>query len=302
MATSQPLGLLLQYGCRSVASLILALVISWKLSLVTLAGIPIFSSIIAYLSTKIKPSLTAQQAELTHVSKIANNAIASIDTVKCLNGQTFELRNFASRIEQSAIHYLRQARLNSTQIALIRWMMFGMFVQGFWYGSYLARTENLSSGDVITTFWACTTAAQSIEQVLPQVIVMEKGKLASVILKRMMGERAKDAIGSEVNGKVFPKLCVGDIEVNNVSISKGGMRCKQDSHLSALPSNIYAGVVFISIATRNLCFKPVNILLPGWRDNVCHRKKWLREKHPQPIANEILSANLWRYPDRWACN
>ncbi|KAJ5622358.1 hypothetical protein N7528_005590 [Penicillium herquei] len=218
-ATSQPLGLVLQYGCRSMASLILALVISWKLALVTLAGIPLFSSIIAYLSTRMKASITAQQVELTHVSKIANNAISSIDTVKCLNGQSFELKNFATRVELAATHYLKQARLNSIQIAMIRWMMFGMFVQGFWYGSSLARSGKLSAGDVITTFWACTTAAQSIEQVLPQMIVMEKGKVASVILKRMMRERAKDAIGSEVNGRVYPRRCDGDIEINNVSFS-----------------------------------------------------------------------------------
>ncbi|KAJ5734503.1 hypothetical protein N7493_003289 [Penicillium malachiteum] len=214
-ATSQTLGLVLQYGCRSVASLILALVISWKLALVTLAGIPLFSSIIAYLSTRMKASITAQQVELTHVSKIANTAIASIDTVKCLNGQSFELKNFATRVELAAMHYLKQAWLNSIQIAIIRWMMFGMFVQGFCYGSSLARSGTLSAGNVITTFWACTAAAQSIEQVLPQMIVMEKGKVASVILKRMMRERAKDAIGSEVNGRVYPRRCDGDIEINN---------------------------------------------------------------------------------------
>ncbi|KAJ5810192.1 uncharacterized protein N7503_002410 [Penicillium pulvis] len=217
MATSQPLGLLLQYACRSVASLILALVISWRLSLVTLAGIPIFSALIAYLSTRMNSSISAQQTELTYASKIANNAISSIDTVKCLNSQAFEWQSFASRIEQSAIHYLRQARLNSFQIALIRWMMFGMFVQGFWYGSGLARAGILSSGDVITTFWACTTAAQSIEQVLPQMIVMEKGKVASTMLKKLMQKSVKDGCHSEIKGTVLPRRCDGDIELNNVS-------------------------------------------------------------------------------------
>ncbi|KAJ6017759.1 hypothetical protein N7451_001138 [Penicillium sp. IBT 35674x] len=217
MATSQPFGLLLQYACRSVASLILALVISWRLSLVTLAGIPIFSAVIAYLSTRMNPSISAQQNELKYASKIANNAISSIDTVKCLNSQAFEWQSFASRIEQSAIHYLRQARLNSFQIALIRWMMFGMFVQGFWYGSSLARAGILSSGDVITTFWACTTAAQSIEQVLPQMIVMEKGKVASTNLKKLMQKSVKDDFHSEIKGTIYPRRCDGDIEVNNVS-------------------------------------------------------------------------------------
>ncbi|KGO60934.1 ABC transporter, integral membrane type 1 [Penicillium expansum] len=219
MATSQPLGLVLQYSCRSLASLGLGFYTSWSLSLVTLAGIPIFSAIIGFHSSKMKLSITAQQAELTEASKIANNAITNIDTVKCLNGQAFEHRNFAERIERSATHYLRQARLNSLQIAIIRWMMFGMFVQGFWYGSSLARAGKLTSGEVLRTFWACLTAAQSMEQVLPQMIVMEKGKVAGVALKSIIQSGREDKIVSEVKGTRYPEHCEGDIEVKNVSFS-----------------------------------------------------------------------------------
>ncbi|KAJ6138200.1 ABC transporter integral membrane type 1 [Penicillium samsonianum] len=219
MATSQPLGLVLQYSCRSLASLGLGLYTSWSLSLVTLAGIPIFSAIIGFLSSKMKFSITAQQAELTEASKVANNAITNIDTVKCLNGQALEHRNFSERIERSATHYLRQARLNSLQIAVTRWMMFGMFVQGFWYGSSLARAGKLTSGEVLRTFWACLTAAQSIEQVLPQMIVMEKGKVAGVALRSIIQSRREDKIVSEVKGTRYPEHCEGDIEVKNVSFS-----------------------------------------------------------------------------------
>jgi ATP-binding cassette subfamily B (MDR/TAP) protein 1 len=215
MATSQPLGLLLQYSFRSLASLGLGFYTSWSLSLVTLAGVPIFSSIIASLSSRMKYSIRAQQDELTEASKVANNAITNIDTVKYLNGQALEYQRFSSHIISSAIHYLRQARLNSLQIALIRWMIFGMFVQGFWYGSSLARAGKLSSGEVLRTFWACLTAAQSIEQVLPQMIVMEKGKVAGVALNSTI-ESKKVRVVSEIKGR-YPEHCEGDIEVKNVS-------------------------------------------------------------------------------------
>lgn len=217
MATSQPLGLLLQYLCRSLASLGLGLYTSWSLSLVTLAGIPIFSSVIAFLSSRMKPSIRAQQEELTQASKVASNAISAIDAVKCLNGQGIESRSFSSRIEKSAVHYLRQARLNSLQISFIRWMMFGMFVQGFWYGSFLARAGKITSGQVLRTFWACLTAAQSIEQVLPQMIVLEKGKVASARLRSIIHQEAQERSVSEVKGSLYPEHCEGDIEVNNVS-------------------------------------------------------------------------------------
>ncbi|KAJ5774104.1 ABC transporter integral membrane type 1 [Penicillium paradoxum] len=219
MATSQPLGLVLQYSCRSLASLGLGFYTSWSLSLVTLAGIPIFTSIIGFLSSRMKFSITAQQVELTEASKVANNAITNIDTVKCLNGQAFEHGNFAERIERSATHYLRQARLNALQVAFIRWMMFAMFVQGFWYGSSLARAEKLTSGEVLRTFWACLTAAQSIEQILPQMIVMEKGKVAGVALKAIIQSHREDNIITGVEGKRYPEHCEGDIEVKNVSFS-----------------------------------------------------------------------------------
>ncbi|KAJ5681901.1 ABC transporter integral membrane type 1 [Penicillium maclennaniae] len=218
-AISQPLGLVLQYACRSVASLVLGFYTSWSLSLVSLAGIPVFSSIIAYLSSRMKSSITNQQAELTHASKIASNAISSIESVKCLNGQAFEHRSFSRWIEQSAVHYLRQCRLNSLQLAFIRWMMFGMFVQGFWYGSSLARNGTLSSGEVLRTFWACLTAAQSIEMILPQMIVMEKGKVASKGLKSLLQYYSEQNVKSEIKDTLYPLHCEGDIEVNNVSFA-----------------------------------------------------------------------------------
>ncbi|KAJ5090795.1 hypothetical protein N7532_009479 [Penicillium argentinense] len=219
MATSQPLGLIIQYSCRSIASLILGFYTSWSLSLVTLAGIPVFSSIIAYLSTRMKMSITAQQGELTQASKTASNAIANIDTVKCLNGQRIEVRKFSHRIHNAAFYYLRQARLNSLQIAFIRWMIFGMFVQGFWYGSALARADKLTSGQVLRTFWACLTAAQSIEQILPQIIVIEKGKVAGMQLKSIIQTRKEDRRQSETHGLSYPSHCEGDIEVRNVSFA-----------------------------------------------------------------------------------
>jgi ATP-binding cassette subfamily B (MDR/TAP) protein 1 len=95
-------------------------------------------------------------------------------------------------------------------------MMFVMFVQGFWYGSSLARAGKITSGEVLRTFWACLTAAQSIEQVLPQMIVLEKGKVASAMLKSIMRQEAQERPVSEAKGTLYPEHCEGDIEMNNV--------------------------------------------------------------------------------------
>ncbi|GES62378.1 ABC a-pheromone efflux pump AtrD [Aspergillus terreus] len=219
MATSQPLGLVLHYSFRTITSLGLAFYTSWNLSLVTLAGIPIFSGIVSFLSTKMKPSVEAQQGELSRASKVVNSTTSAIDAVKCLNGEAIEAQNFASKTEKAASQYLRHARLNAFQISVVRLMMFGMFVQGFWYGSALARSGRLSSGEVLRTFWACLSAAQSIELVLPQVILLVKGKLAASSLSNILTLDPENKATGEMKGVAYPRYCEGDIEVSNLSFA-----------------------------------------------------------------------------------
>ncbi|KAE8417868.1 P-loop containing nucleoside triphosphate hydrolase protein [Aspergillus pseudocaelatus] len=218
-STSQPLGLLLQYSFRAIGSLALAFYTSWNLSLVTLAGIPVFSAMASFISSKMKFNIEAQQAELASASKVVNNTTTSIDTVKCLNGEAFELYNFSSRIDEAASQFLKQARLNSIQIALIRLMTYGMFVQGFWYGSFLASSGRLSPGDVLRTFWACLTAAQSIEFIMTQVIVLDKGAIAASALKMTLNRQTNDGGPKEMEGAVYPHQCDGDIEVSDLSFA-----------------------------------------------------------------------------------
>lgn len=189
--------------------------------MVTLAGIPIFSGIVVLLSSKIQPSIEAQQLELSSASKIANNAITSIATVKCLNVQESECRKFFSRIESAALHYLKQARVNSIQMGLVRLMGFSLVIQAFWYGHTLKVAGKLSSGEVLRTFWACIIASQCMEQVLSRLILLEKGKVAGAALKRIVENRPVDAVegisDNEMREKSYPPHCKGDIEVSNVS-------------------------------------------------------------------------------------
>jgi ATP-binding cassette subfamily B (MDR/TAP) protein 1 len=267
-----------------MASLALGFYTSWSLSLVTLAGIPIFTSIIGFISSRMKASIIAQQVELTGASKVASNAITNIETVKCLNGQAFEHRTFCERIEQSATHYLRQARLNSLQIAFIRWMIFGMFVQGFWYGSSLARTGKLSSGEVLRTFWACLTAAQSLEQILPQMIVMEKGKVASVALKLIVRSPATTRSGNASSGTRYPEHCEGDIEVKDVSSELA-------LHQHQLIGNL--GVFRVPKPARSNCPQSLYLLLPSRRNYLRYREKWIWKEYSQSAIDAVLLANIW---------
>ena len=191
----------------------------------------------------MQPSIESQAAELTRASKIANNSISAIDTVKVFNGQDFQVWQYAQAVHKAAKYYLMQARHNALQIGIIRLVTLGMFVQGFWYGSHLVNNGKKNPGQILTAFWACLMAAQAIEQILPQMIVLEKGKAAGATLKAALVQMERGRKVIKMVGGKTPQKCEGEIELRNAS------RCKHP----LCPMLISVGLIYLSFSARSTC-------------------------------------------------
>lgn len=216
MGTSQPLGFALQSTVTALSALGLALYTAWDLTLITIATIPFAALVLGWISSRMQPSIEAQAKELNTASKFANNAFQAIDVVKCFNGQDFETWQYAKAIKRAAKKYLIQAKANALQIGFVRFITLSMFVQGFWYGSHIVITGKKEPGQVLTAFWSCLSALQAVEQILPQILVLEKGRAAGATLQAVLTQMDKRH-RVIVSGQLTPEFCEGDIEVRNVS-------------------------------------------------------------------------------------
>lgn len=216
MATSQPLGFAVQYTITTLVALGVAFYTAWALTLVTLATVPFSAIILAWISARMQPCIETQSENLSQASKLADNAISAIDTVKCFNGQDYEVWQYSKAIRRAALSYLQQAQANALQIGFVRLVTLGMFVQGFWYGSHLVAVGKKTPGQILTAFWACLMATQAIEQILPQMIVLEKGRAAGATLKAILVQMERGRSVVIMNGGLTPRYCDGDIEVRNV--------------------------------------------------------------------------------------
>ncbi|KAJ9308096.1 hypothetical protein DTO217A2_2337 [Paecilomyces variotii] len=215
-ATSEPLGFAMQFSIRALVALGVASFTSWRLTLVTLAAVPPCAALVSWLSSRIQQGIDIQKHELATSSRISYNAFSLIRVVKCFNGQGFEYDKYIASINRAAQYYLWQAHLSACQISCVRFMSFGMFVQGFWYGSSLVVSGSLSSGQVLRTFWACLVLVQSIEQILPQTIIIEKGKAAGSSLRAIMGQ---SSCSKQPVERHYPRRCKGNIEIKNISFA-----------------------------------------------------------------------------------
>lgn len=168
------------------------------------------------VSTKIQPTVEGQQAELTKAAKFASGAISSIVTVKHCNGEDVELHQYASTIRKAAGWYLKAALICALEIGLIHLLTFSMFIQGFWFGGYLVSHGELNAGQVLTTFWASFQATQAIENIMPVMMVLEKGRVSASFLRATLinARSARDVLDEQ--GIKCPLYCEGDIRFKNV--------------------------------------------------------------------------------------
>jgi ATP-binding cassette, subfamily B (MDR/TAP), member 1 len=127
----------------------------------------------------------------------------------------------------------------------VRFITSSMFVQGFWYGSYLVRTGQSSPGKVVTTFWSCLMATKAFEDILPHLIVLEKGRAAGIELKTILKQVGRGKKLARITTGITPKFCEGDIEIRQVCIAL--------SHITNESWLTLSGLLCLPFPTRPYC-------------------------------------------------
>jgi ATP-binding cassette subfamily B (MDR/TAP) protein 1 len=219
------MGMVLRDFTTACASIGQAFYMNWKLTFVIISTIPIMAIMVPLISTRIQPNIELQTARLTEAAKHVMNAFSVIETVKCYNGQKAELYGYSYLLRLAAGAYTRQVNWNALHASLLRFVTLAMFVQGFWYGSTLVDKEQNASGTILTAFWSCIMATGALMQIMPQLIFLEKGRIAGHRLRGVMAAMST-TISQYEPALLAPETCVGDITFQDVSCSYSCVRCK----------------------------------------------------------------------------
>ena len=220
LATSQPLGGLFQLVSTIVLCLAQAFYFSWDLTLVTISSVPVIIGGLIFLGRPMQNALSNQQSKLTEAQKYLTSAFSAIETVKCFNGQEIELGKYVKKVKEAASWYSRVANVHAIQMGFLGFMASTIFVQGFYYGGILIDKQKKTTADVMTCFLSAIAAFQAVNAILPNMIVLEKGRAAGSTLRMVMAEVQG---GAAVNNKSAhlecPVQCKGDIDVRNLSFA-----------------------------------------------------------------------------------
>ena len=219
LATSQPLGAIVSIVANALFSFGLAMFYSWKLTLVIVCTVPVMLIVLGWLGASMQPHVAKHDDNLSAATKFFSNAIRSIETVKCFNGQATELGKYNKQIAKAARWYAKIVDINARQAGFTQFMGSAMFVQAFYYGGVLVDAHQKSTGDVVTTFMAAMSAFSSISGIITQLLVLEKGRAAGATLRAVVAqvETRKLPVSFTQDG-ARPETCTGHIQLTNVSL------------------------------------------------------------------------------------
>jgi len=206
------LGLVFQFLVTLIASLIIAFKSSWSLTLIILASLPIVILVVALVAPRMQRNINLEKTHLSHAASHLIRAVTAIQTVKVFNAQVHEISRFDTILNLATTAYLRLANINGLQQGIVRFVVLAMFVQGFWYGGSLVSRGDSEAGQVILVFWSALMAVSSMQNISPQMIILEKGKVASSELALLCPSKSKELEPIIEAGRV------GDIELKNVTI------------------------------------------------------------------------------------
>jgi len=186
-----------------------------------LSTIPVFlviQSVSQYCAT---PHIEAEREQLAVSATLVERALTSISTVKAFNAEPYEkLRSEASftRLEKTAGRLVRVWGFAS---GLSQFVTMGMFVQAFWFGATLIRSQKATVGDVGAVLWACLLATTHLNLCIPDFMTLTTGQLSMVSLLSIAPAYADSSrngpIISTDQPQIVPLRCEGELSLQEVS-------------------------------------------------------------------------------------
>lgn len=188
IATGQTFGQSIEVMATVIASLILAFVSCWSLTMVILASIPLTAVLVGFVQSRATPLHESEMENMARASNILERSIQSITTIKAFTTEKKEKDMFMQHVDKATATWNRLAFIYGGRMGLTATLTLAMFTSGFWYGSHLVQAGKASPGAVITTFWSCLLAGNGLTTAMTSLSLIEIGQVSAASLIHLISD------------------------------------------------------------------------------------------------------------------
>ncbi len=161
-AATNDLSQLVSHSLTLVGSVVLMLVLNWRLSLVVFATVPVVMLLSRYFGAIVRRYARTIQDRLAETTAIAEEALAGVRVVKAFAREDYETGRYGDAVEELFGTSRRQALINSAFWSIVGLLFFSVLVAIFWYGGVEVLAGRLTAGDLVAFIFYAFSIAQSV--------------------------------------------------------------------------------------------------------------------------------------------
>ncbi|VUG18640.1 STE6 [Brettanomyces bruxellensis] len=224
--------------CLTVTSFIMC----WRATLLIFATVPVMMAVLFIFGRFIDYWATSEDTQTSIAASILDWNLKCYVWVKSVFSADIELKKFTEQLVEVKHSFKKFNKFTSLASSLMRIFSLILFVESFWFGSYLVRKHYNTSADVISAFYACLNISMTFSSISMILVVLQKGKASfDKIVKYLDSDKS---ISVQSNGLVPEYSMTGNISFENVSFAfKTGNTAERRTALKNINLNIEAGEV-----------------------------------------------------------
>ncbi|KAH6894643.1 P-loop containing nucleoside triphosphate hydrolase protein [Thelonectria olida] len=241
---SEKFGLSVQAATTFFASFVVAFVVQWKLTLITLCIVPfmlIVITICVTIDAKIENKLLATWGE---ADKLAEEVFASIKNVHAFWAFSKMSGKFETIVDQARTLGKKKPPIYAVMFCVQFFCIYAGYGLAFWQGIRMYHSGEITEpGDIVTVILAVVLAAQGLTAIAPQIMVVSKATASAEDIFKTIDRKSKiDSLSTEGSR---PSECHGDIVFHQVEFaypSRPNVQVLKDLDL-IIPANKTTAIV-----------------------------------------------------------
>jgi subfamily B ATP-binding cassette protein MsbA len=161
-AVTNALSDLLNQSLSLLGSVVLMVVLNWRLSLIIFLVVPAVSGFAVYFGRKIRSLSRDIQDRLADTTAVAEEALAAIRVVKAFARSDHEVGRYNEAVEDLFDESTYRVLVSSLFSATVGLLFFGALVAIFWYGGIEVLAGRLTTGDLVAFVFYAFNIARSV--------------------------------------------------------------------------------------------------------------------------------------------
>jgi ATP-binding cassette subfamily B (MDR/TAP) protein 1 len=212
---SEYLSVLFKSIFSIIALIIISMVYSWKLTLLVFAIIPIIILTIMCFGKHVDKWAKSEDDYTANAIALLDWNFSSFLWVKIIYSRDLELEKFNKIMDQCEYSFRNFSIFANIVSSIMKTISLMLFVQSFWFGSYLVRKNKDTGSDIISSFYSCLKLAMTISSLSVIAVVFQK---ANTSFKKVTKFLLSDEDIKNFNTTLLiPETDLyGDIQLNDI--------------------------------------------------------------------------------------